>query len=151
MNPRAAMGDQWVSGVCLAPRPDHPQAAVDHKRDAPARARRTSPAASAAGLFAAEAKRFPEGPTGKTRRVIRGRSEGQTRGPPSSEPPTGSSGRRFAVPEDDGAGAAEERCPLTMFLLCACLCRPARQGVLPEVSGCRAASASEVSAGDSRT
>ena len=81
MNPRAAMGDQWVSGVCLAPRPDHPQAAVDHKRDAPARARRTSPAASAAGLFAAEAKQFPEGPTGKTRRVIRGRSEGQTRGP----------------------------------------------------------------------
>ena len=75
MNPRAAMGDQWVSGVCLASRPDHPQAAVDHKRDAPARARRTSPAASAAGLFAAEAKRFPEGPTGKTRRVIRGRSE----------------------------------------------------------------------------
>ena len=39
-----------------------------------------------------------------------GQSEAQTRGSQAEEPPTGSSGRRFAAPEDDGAGVADEHC-----------------------------------------
>jgi hypothetical protein len=115
----------------LGPRPRHP-----HRRRPATSARRSSAKAlrfpTRARVGASTGARSCAADPRRSRAPSRHpRAERQRRPEdlgPTSRPPMGSSGRRFAAPEDDGAGVGNEHCALTMFLVCASLSpsRPAR-------------------------